>query len=62
MKITVKTAALTSEQMKFLSQLGEFGGANDETWVGGCDWEDFWEAVELLRRAGVDDLSIQFGE
>lgn len=60
MKITVCLAALTSEQVKFLSQLGEFRG--ERTWEAACEPSEFQEAVELLRKAGVNDLFIQFGE
>ena len=60
MKITVNLADLTSEQVKFLSQLGEFRG--DQTWEAACGPDEFHEAVELLRRAGVDDLFVQFRE
>ena len=58
MKITVITTALNSEQMKFLSQLGEF---RDETWVGGCDPDEFEEAMDWLRWAGIDDVFVEFG-
>ena len=58
MKITVKLDTLTSEQMKFLSQLGEF---RDETWVGGCDPDEFEEAMDSLKRAGIDDVFVEFG-
>ena len=60
MKITVNLADLTSEQVKFLSQLGEFRG--ERTWEAACDPDEFHEAVELLRKAGVDDLFVQFRE
>jgi hypothetical protein len=59
MRITVNTTYLTSEQVKCLSQLGEF--RDDKTWEAACGPEEFHEAVELLRQAGVDDLFIQFG-
>jgi hypothetical protein len=58
MKITVNTASLNNEQMKFLSQLGEF---RDEKWVGGCDPDEFDEAMDWLKRAGIDDVLVQFG-
>jgi hypothetical protein len=61
-KITVNTANLNGEQMKFLSQLGEFRGDNDETWVGGCDACEFDEAMEWLRRDGITDVFVEFGE
>jgi hypothetical protein len=57
---TVNLAALTSEQTKFLSQLGEF--RDDQTWGAGCDPEEFQEAVALLKQAGVEDLFVQFGD
>jgi len=59
MKITVNTNSLNNEQMKFLSQLGEF---RDESWVGCCDPDEFDEAMEWLKRAGIDDVFVQFGE
>ena len=62
MKITVKTTTLTNEQMKFLSQLGEFRGDNDETWVGGCDADEFEEAMEWLKWAGIEDVFVEFGD
>ena len=54
MKITVNLVALTSEQVKFLSQMGEF--RDGRTWVAGCDPEEFQEAVDLLKQAGLDDM------
>ena len=59
MKITVKLDDLNNEQMKFLSQLGEF---RDTTWVGGCDPDEFEEAMDWLKRAGIDDVYVQWGE
>jgi hypothetical protein len=58
MKITVKTDALNDEQVKFLSQLGEFW---DQTWVGGCDADEFEEAMDWLKRAGISDVFVEFG-
>jgi hypothetical protein len=60
MKIAVNTAFLNGEQMKFLSQLGEFRG-NGETWIAGCDPEECHEALDLLERAGIEDVFVQFG-
>ena len=60
MKITVNTTSLTNEQMKFLSQLGEFRG--DDKWVAGCDADEFDEAMELLKNAGMDDVFVQWRE
>jgi len=60
MKITVKLDTLNSEQVKFLSQLGEF--RDGETWVAGCDPDEFDEAMDWLKRAGIDDLFVEFGE
>lgn len=60
MKITVNLAVLTSEQAKCLSQLGEF--RDERAWEAHCDPEEFHEAVELLRNAGVDNLFVQFGD
>ena len=60
MKMTVKLDALNSEQMKFLSQLGEF--RDGETWVAGCDPEEFDEAMDLLKGAGIVDVFVEFGE
>jgi hypothetical protein len=51
---------ITGEQMKFLSQLGEF--LDNEMWVAGCDWEEFEAAISLLKRAGSDGLFVQFVE
>jgi len=59
MKITVNLADLTSEQVKCLSQLGEFRG--ERTWEAACDPDDFEEAVDLLKRAGIEDVFVQFG-
>ena len=59
MKITVNTTTLTSEQMKFLSQLGEF---RDDLWVAGCDADEFDAAMDLLKGAGISDLFVEFGE
>lgn len=61
MKITVNTANLNGEQMKFLSQLGEFRD-NDETWVAGCETFEFEEAMQWLKWAGIEDVFVQFGE
>ena len=61
MKITVKLDALkNAEQVKFLSQYGEF--RDDDIWVAGCDPDEFQEAVDLLKRAGIDDVFVEFGE
>ena len=60
MKITVNVAALSGEQVKCLSQLGEF--RDDQTWEAACEPEEFLEAVDLLKRAGVDDLFVRFGD
>ena len=59
MKITVNLADLTNEQVKFLSQLGEFNG--ERTWEAVCDPDEFEEAVDLLKRAGIEDVFVQFG-
>jgi hypothetical protein len=59
MKITVNLAHLTNEQVKCLSQLGEFIG--DHTWEAGCDPDEFQEALGLLKRAGIEDVFVQFG-
>jgi len=56
MKITINTTTLSREQMKFLSQLGEF--RDDQTWEAECEPQEFLEAVELLRNAGVNNLDI----
>ena len=60
MKIAVNLADLTSEQVKCLSQLGEFKG--ERTWEAHCDPDEFEEAVDLLKRAGVDDWLVQVGD
>ena len=59
MKITLNTTTLNNEQMKFLSQLGEF---RDDLWVGGCDAEEFDEAMNWLRWARIEDVFVEFGE
>jgi hypothetical protein len=59
MRITVNTTYLTSEQVKFLSQLGEFRG--ERTREAACDPDEFEKAVELLNRAGIEDVFVQFG-
>jgi hypothetical protein len=58
MKITVDNADLTCDQVKLLSQMGEF--RDERTWEAACDPDEFQEAVEFLRKAGVDDLFVQF--
>ena len=52
-------ADLTSEQVKCLSQLGEFRG--ERTWEAACDPDDFEEAVDLLKQTGIEDVLVQFG-
>jgi hypothetical protein len=54
MKIIVTLTALSNEQVKFLSQLGQF--RDDQAWEAHCDPEEFTDAVDLLKRAGVDDM------
>ena len=58
MKITVNTTTLNCEQMKFLSQLGEF---RDDLWVAGCDADEYEEATDWLRWAGITDMFVEFG-
>jgi hypothetical protein len=60
MKITVNLTTLSGEQVNFLSHLGQF--RDDRTWEAHCDPEKFTEAVDLLKRARVDDLLVQFGD
>ena len=45
--------------MKCLSQLGEFRG--ERAWEAHCDPDDFEEAVDLLKGAGIEDVFVQFG-
>ena len=59
MNITVKTTTLNNEQMKFLSQLGMF--LDDDMWEAGCEPEEFDEAMDWLRRAGIVDVFVEFG-
>jgi hypothetical protein len=59
MKITVNLADLTGEQVKFLSQLGMF--REGQTWEAHCGPGEFQEALDLLKRAGVEDLFVQWG-
>jgi hypothetical protein len=59
MKITANTTYLTSEQVKFLSQLGQFRGKR--TWEAHCDPNEFEEAVDLLKWAGIEDVFMHFG-
>jgi hypothetical protein len=59
MRITVNTTYLTSEQVKFLSQLEQFRG--ERAWEAHCDPDDVEEAVDLLKRAGIGDVFVQFG-
>jgi hypothetical protein len=59
MRITVDLADLTGEQVKYLSQLGEF--RDNHTWEAACGPEEFHEAVDLLKRAGIEDVFVQFG-
>lgn len=59
MKITVNLDGLNNEQMKFLSQVGEFRG--EQTWEARCDPDEFEEAVSFLKRAGIEDVFVQFG-
>ena len=60
MKITVSTTNLTGDQVKLLSQLGAF--RDERTWESTCEPQEFQEAVDLLRKAGVGNLPVQFGE
>src|ERR1051325_4319617 len=60
MTITINLDTLTPEQVKFLSQLGMFQG--EATWKATCEPEEFDEAVELLKRAGIDDVFVEWGE
>jgi hypothetical protein len=50
---------LTSEQVKCLSQLGQFRG--ERTWEAHCDPNEFEEAVDLLKQAGIEDVFMHFG-
>ena len=59
MKLIVNLTGLNSEQVKFLSQLGEFRG--ERTWEAACAPDDSEEAVDLLKRAGIEDVFVQFG-
>ena len=59
MKIAVNLADLTSEQVKCLSQLGQFRG--ERTWEAHCDPNEFEEAVDLLKWAGIEDVFMHFG-
>ena len=59
MRITVNTTYLTSEPVKFLSQLGQF--RDDQTWEAACGPEEFHEAMDLLKRAGIEDVFVRFG-
>ena len=52
-------ADLTSEQVKCLSQLGEF--RDDQTWEAVCEPQEFEEAVDLLKRAGIEDVFMHLG-
>ncbi len=60
MRITVNTDPLNSEQMKFLSQLGEF--RDGHFWESGCDPEEFDEAGDWLKRAGIPGVIFEFDE
>jgi hypothetical protein len=60
MKLTVNTATLSNEQMKFLSQLGEFRGDKNERWVAGCSSEELAEAMGWLNWAGIHDVFVEF--
>jgi hypothetical protein len=60
MKITVNLADLSREQVKCLSQLGMF--RDEHTWEAVCEPQEFEEAVDLLKRAGIEDVFVQFGE
>jgi hypothetical protein len=59
MKTRVNTTALTSEQVKYLTRLGEF--QDDQAWVAGCDPDEFGEAMDLLNQAGIENVFVQFG-
>ena len=59
MRITVNTTYLTSEQVKCFSQLGE--SRSERTWEAACDPDEFHESVDLLKRAGIEDVFVQFG-
>ena len=60
MTITVNTDPLNNEQVKFLSQLGEFH--DDQIWEGECDPDEFPEAADLLKNAGIPGVLFQFDE
>jgi hypothetical protein len=34
---------------------------DDETWEAGCDPDEFHEAVDLMKRAGIEDVFVEFG-
>jgi hypothetical protein len=60
MKIAVNLADLTSEQVKCLSQLGEF--RSERTWEAVCDPDHFEGVADLLKGAGIEDMFVQFGD
>jgi hypothetical protein len=34
---------------------------DDETWEAGWDPDEIHEAVDLLKRAGIEDVFVEFG-
>jgi hypothetical protein len=34
---------------------------DEQTWEAVCDPDEFHEAVDLLKRAGIEDAFVQFG-
>ena len=54
MRITINLAALTNEQVKFLSQLGMF--CDDLTWESQFEQEHLQEVIDLLKNAGISEL------
>jgi len=59
MKISVNITSLSSEQVKFLSQLGGF--TDDQTWESDCEPAGIQEVLDLLMPAGITELCLQLG-
>jgi hypothetical protein len=58
MKIIICDDALNPEQAHFLASCGL--ELQDGHWLGECEAADYWEAVEELERAGIQDYTVTF--
>ena len=58
MRITINLDSITNEQLKFLSQLGMFLD-DDRTWESHCESEELPKAINALKGAGINELSLR---